>query len=50
MEKEYNLSEMKSRANPYAKRLKKQVSIRLGIDVIDYFKDMAKKKMFHIKN
>ncbi len=44
MKKEYNLSKMESRPNPYAKRLKKQVTIRVGIDVIDYFKNMAHKK------
>ena len=27
--------------NPYAKHLKKQVTLRLGIDVIDYFKKLA---------
>ncbi len=36
-----DLSKMKSRPNPYAKRLKKQVTIRMGIDIIDYFKAMA---------
>jgi uncharacterized protein (DUF4415 family) len=41
MEKEYNLSEMKKRRNPYAKRLKKQVTLRLQPDVIEYFKKMA---------
>ncbi len=41
MKEEYDLSKMKSRKNPYAKRMKKQVTIRLGIDVIDYFKKMA---------
>ncbi len=41
MKEEYNLSKMKSRPNPYVKRIKKQVTIRLGIDVIDYFKNMA---------
>jgi len=41
MKKEYDLSKMKSRRNPYAKRLKKQVTIRMGIDIIDYFKTMA---------
>jgi uncharacterized protein (DUF4415 family) len=30
-----------SRSNPYAKQLKKSVTIRLGADVIDYFKAMA---------
>ena len=32
---------MKSRANPYVKRLKKQLTIRMGVDIIDYFKAMA---------
>ena len=41
MKKEYNLSKMKSRPNPYAKKLKKQVTLRIGEDVINYFKDMA---------
>ena len=41
MKKEYDLSKMKMRRNPYAKRLKKQITIRLGVDIIDYFKSMA---------
>ena len=44
MKKEYDLSKMESRPNPYAKQLKKQVTIRVGVDVIDYFKNMAHKK------
>ena len=32
---------MESRKNPYAKALKKQVTIRVRPDVIDYFKDMS---------
>lgn len=31
----------KSTRNPYAKHLKKQVTIRLGVDVIEYFKALA---------
>jgi len=42
MKKEYDLSAMKSRPNPYAKQLKKQITMRLESDVIDYFKNMAK--------
>ena len=42
MKKEYDLSTMKSRPNPYAKQLKKQITMRLESDVIDYFKNMAK--------
>lgn len=41
MKAEYDLSKMKSRKNPYASKLKKQVTIRMGADVIEYFKDMA---------
>ena len=41
MRKEYDLSKMKSRPNPYAKRLKKQLTIRMGVDIIAYFKAMA---------
>ncbi len=41
MKAEYDFSNMKSRKNPYASKLKKSVTIRLGEDVIDYFKGMA---------
>lgn len=39
MRKEYDFS--KSRKNPYAKLLKKQITIRLEEDVIDYFKKLS---------
>jgi len=39
MRKEYDFS--KSRKNPYAKRLKKQITIRLDLDVVDHFKKLA---------
>ena len=41
MRTEYDLSKMKSRPNPYAKRLKKQLTIRMGLDIIEHFKRMA---------
>jgi len=41
MKNEYDLRAMKSRKNPYSKHRKKQVTIRLGIDVIDYFKSLS---------
>ena len=41
MRKEYDFSKMKGRKNPYAKKLKKQTTIRLGVDVLDYFKKLA---------
>jgi uncharacterized protein (DUF4415 family) len=41
MKAEYDLTRMKSRRNPYAKRLKKQLTIRMGLDIIEHFKRMA---------
>ena len=41
MKHEYDFSKMKSRKNPYAAKLKRQVTIRMRDDVITYFKDMA---------
>ena len=39
MKKEYDFSE--SVKNPYAKHMRKPVTIRLGLDVIEYFKGMS---------
>ena len=44
MKKEYDLSKMKSRKNPYAKKLKKQITLRLDPDVIEYFKQLSTEK------
>ena len=41
MKKEYDFSKMKSRKNPYAKKLKKQITIRLDEPVVEYFKALA---------
>lgn len=41
MKKEYDLSTMKSRKNPYAAKLKKSVTIRLSEEILSYFKQMA---------
>jgi len=41
MRKEYDFGSMKARKNPYAKRLKQQITIRLGVDVLEYFKELA---------
>ena len=41
MKKEYDFTKLKGRKNPYAKRLKKQITIRVGVDVLDYFKELA---------
>jgi antitoxin component of RelBE/YafQ-DinJ toxin-antitoxin module len=39
MRKEYDFS--KSRKNPYAKQLKRQVTIRLDTSAVEYFKKLA---------
>jgi uncharacterized protein (DUF4415 family) len=41
MRKEYDFLKMNGRKNPHAKNLKKQVTIRMGVDIIDYFKQQA---------
>lgn len=41
MRKEYDFAGMKGRKNPHAGRLKKQITIRLGVDVLEYFKELA---------
>lgn len=35
---------MKSRKNPYARRLKKQITLRLDPEVIEYFKELSRQK------
>ena len=39
MKAEYNFS--KAKKNPYAKKLKKQITINIDIDTIDYFKSQS---------
>ena len=41
MKEEYDFSN--SVKNPYAKKVKKQISIKIENDTIDYFKELAKK-------
>ena len=41
MKKEYDFATMKGRKNPFATKLKKQVTIRMSEDVIGYFKALA---------
>jgi predicted DNA binding CopG/RHH family protein len=41
MREEYNFTN--SVKNPYAKKVKKQISIKIEEDTIDYFKDLASK-------
>ena len=44
MREEYNINELNPRKNPYAARLKKQITINIDGTTIDYFKSMADNK------
>lgn len=48
MRKEYDFS--KSKKNPYAKLFKKQITIRIEDNVIQYFKDLAKENGISYQN
>ena len=41
MRKEYDIKNLIPRKNPYAKRLKKQITINVADYAIDYFKKMS---------
>ena len=41
MRDHYDFSKMKGQKNPYAKRLKQPVTMRLDKDTVEYFKAMA---------
>lgn len=41
MRDEYNISELNPRKNPYASRLKKQITINIDGSTIEYFKSMS---------
>lgn len=44
MRNEYNIAELNPRKNPYASRLKKQITINIDSSTIDYFKALAEKQ------
>jgi uncharacterized protein (DUF4415 family) len=43
MREHYDFAKMKARKNPYARRLKQPVTIRLDRETVAYFKAMATK-------
>lgn len=42
MRDHYDFSKMKGRRNPYAKALKKPITIRLDLETVEYFKSLTK--------
>jgi len=43
MRKEYDFDKMKGRRNPYSQEFKTQVTIRLDVDTVRYFKELSKR-------
>ena len=41
LREEYDIAELHPRKNPYAKKLKQQITINLNIDTVTYFKTLA---------
>ncbi len=41
MKEEYKIKELNPRKNPYAGKLKQQVTMNLNVDTVDYFKNMS---------
>lgn len=41
MREEYDIKSLNPRKNPYTKKLKKQITINIDGDTIDYFKGLA---------
>ncbi len=41
MKEEYDIDKLNPRKNPYAKKLKKQITININNDTIQYFKTQA---------
>ena len=44
MREEYNIDELNPRKNPYAKQLKKTITINIDNQTIEYLKAMAEEK------
>ena len=50
MREEYDINNLNPRSNPYADKLKKQITIRLNARTIEYFKKQAEKTGISYQN
>lgn len=41
MRKEYDIKKLNPRKNPYSNRVKKQITINLDEEIVDYFKEQS---------
>jgi len=48
MRKEYDF--LRSRKNPYIKKLKKQITIRIDVETIEYFKELSEETGISYQN
>ena len=42
MREEYDIENLNPRKNPYSRRLKKQITINIDSDTVDFFKEQSK--------
>ena len=50
MRDEYDIKNLNPRRNPYVKKLKKQITIRLNVSTIEYFKQQAEETGISYQN
>ena len=50
MRAEYDIKNLNPRRNPYADKLKKQITIRLNVGTIEYFKKQAEETGISYQN
>lgn len=50
MREEYDINNLNPRRNPYADKLKKQITIRLNVGTIEYFKKQAEETGISYQN
>lgn len=43
MREEYDIESLNPRKNPYSKRLKKQITINIDSETVDFFKEQSEK-------
>ena len=43
MREEYDIETLTPRRNPYAKRLKRQVTKNINVDTVNYFKELSER-------
>ena len=49
MKQEYDIKNLNPRKNPYAKQLKRQITINIDAEAIDYFKSQSEEAASRIK-